>query len=218
MDDHTRQQVHSRAGHAEVFHGDEVLVSREVMRRACECCVGLLKTSVAIAVLGEGGRALWGAAASDGAGSLLDSVRGPRPTGAIDFPLQLDGDADAVLRVLPAAGQTPAAQQAAWLRPLGDLIAVLLRQERELRRCQRTVAQLTCALDSRVLIEQAKGVLADRWGVTPEQAFHSLRAYARSHNAKLHTVAEDVVHRQLQVDHVRPGAVALSSTETPTCQ
>ncbi|WP_258052556.1 ANTAR domain-containing protein [Streptomyces sp. Ru73] len=130
----------------------------------------------------------------------------------------MDGNADAVLRVLPAAGRTPPAQPAARLRPLSDLVAVLLRQERELRRCQRTVAQLTCALDSRVLIEQAKGMLADRWGVTPEQAFHSLRAYARSHSTKLHTVAEGVIHRQLQIDHVRADAIALPSTETPTRQ
>jgi AmiR/NasT family two-component response regulator len=54
-------------------------------------------------------------------------------------------------------------------------------------------AQLQVALDSRVVIEQAKGVLAERMGTTPEAAFDVLRAAARRRRAPLHELAQLVV-------------------------
>jgi AmiR/NasT family two-component response regulator len=54
-------------------------------------------------------------------------------------------------------------------------------------------AQLHVALDSRVVIEQAKGVLAERLSISPEQAFDILRRAARSKRASLHAVADAVV-------------------------
>jgi AmiR/NasT family two-component response regulator len=54
-------------------------------------------------------------------------------------------------------------------------------------------AQLHVALDSRVAIEQAKGVLAERRGITPEEAFDLLRSTARRRRMSLHGLAETVV-------------------------
>jgi AmiR/NasT family two-component response regulator len=54
-------------------------------------------------------------------------------------------------------------------------------------------AQLHVALDSRVAIEQAKGVLAERLNVSPEQAFDVLRRSARSRRMPLHRLAETIV-------------------------
>lgn len=54
-------------------------------------------------------------------------------------------------------------------------------------------AQLEHALESRILIEQAKGVLAERWGVPPEQAFTTLRAAARENRIRVHELARQVV-------------------------
>jgi hypothetical protein len=53
--------------------------------------------------------------------------------------------------------------------------------------------QLQSALDSRVVIEQAKGMLRERVGVSTEGAFELLRAAARSHRMKLNSLAADVV-------------------------
>jgi hypothetical protein len=53
--------------------------------------------------------------------------------------------------------------------------------------------QLQAALDSRVVIEQAKGMLRERVGLSTEGAFELLRAAARSHRMKLHGLAADVV-------------------------
>ena len=57
---------------------------------------------------------------------------------------------------------------------------------------ERTI-QLQIALDSRIVIEQAKGVLAERHRITPDEAFARLRRAARSRRAKLHEVASEVV-------------------------
>jgi PAS domain S-box-containing protein len=54
-------------------------------------------------------------------------------------------------------------------------------------------AQLETALTSRVVIEQAKGMLAERRGISVEEAFQSLRKHARDHNASLQDVATAVV-------------------------
>jgi AmiR/NasT family two-component response regulator len=51
------------------------------------------------------------------------------------------------------------------------------------------VSQLQTALDSRVVIEQAKGVLMERFGLTPEAAFVLLRRAARNERASVHTLA-----------------------------
>jgi GAF domain-containing protein len=71
----------------------------------------------------------------------------------------------------------------------------------ELYRTRRTTTQLQQALDSRVIIEQAKGVLAERMGITTDAAFSRLRAHARDRNKPLRTVADAVVH-----DGLDPGA------------
>lgn len=62
---------------------------------------------------------------------------------------------------------------------------------------ERQVEQLTTALRSRVLIEQAKGFLAARHGVTPDAAFTALRKYARSNHLVIHEVSRQVVEGEL---------------------
>ena len=54
-------------------------------------------------------------------------------------------------------------------------------------------AQLQHALESRIVIEQAKGVLAERFALDIEEAFELLRRAARSHRMKIHTLASRVV-------------------------
>jgi AmiR/NasT family two-component response regulator len=54
-------------------------------------------------------------------------------------------------------------------------------------------AQLENALRTRIVIEQAKGVLAERFALDIEDAFALLRRAARSHRMKIHTLASEVV-------------------------
>jgi GAF domain-containing protein len=80
---------------------------------------------------------------------------------------------------------------------MADIAAVALIQERAMRETRGVVAQLQGALNSRVLIEQAKGVLAERCRVSVDAAFVSMRGYARTHNSRLSDVARDVIEGRL---------------------
>lgn len=60
--------------------------------------------------------------------------------------------------------------------------------------------QLQHALDSRVVVEQAKGMLAARHGVDVNQAFERLRSYARANRLRVHDVARDVVQGATTLD------------------
>ena len=60
-------------------------------------------------------------------------------------------------------------------------------------------AQLQTALDTRVVVEQAKGMVAAKVGCSPQEAFERMRSYARSRNATVHSVAEAVVSLGLSV-------------------
>ena len=80
---------------------------------------------------------------------------------------------------------------------LADVATIGILQHRAVRETSIVNEQLTHALNSRVVIEQAKGVLAERAQLDMEQAFVLLRDYARSHNAKLIDVAHAVVEGRL---------------------
>jgi GAF domain-containing protein len=74
-----------------------------------------------------------------------------------------------------------------------DVATIGLVQVGYTRRHEILLAQLQSALDTRVIIEQAKGILAERQGTTPGEAFSRLRAHARSHNLRLTQLAGDVI-------------------------
>lgn len=66
--------------------------------------------------------------------------------------------------------------------------------------------QLQTALESRVLIEQAKGFLAGREGIDPDVAFQRLRVAARSSHRSLHEVAREVLSGELPAAPTQPGS------------
>ncbi|MEU5689340.1 GAF and ANTAR domain-containing protein [Streptomyces venezuelae] len=76
---------------------------------------------------------------------------------------------------------------------MADVATISLLQQRSTQRTTVLNEQLQTALNSRVLIEQAKGKLAERQGVDMEQAFTALRRYARAHNRRLSDVARALI-------------------------
>lgn len=83
---------------------------------------------------------------------------------------------------------------------LADVATLCLFQQRELCHYRTLSGQLQTALDSRVIIEQAKGVLAERGGVSVTTAFQRMRAFARGSNRKLADVAHGVVDGSLDTE------------------
>jgi GAF domain-containing protein len=80
---------------------------------------------------------------------------------------------------------------------LGDVATIALIQQRAAEDAQLLNEQLQTALGSRIVIEQAKGVLAEYAGLGMDAAFDHLRQYARSHERRLSDLARDVASRDL---------------------
>jgi GAF domain-containing protein len=80
---------------------------------------------------------------------------------------------------------------------LAHAATLALLQDRSTEDSQRITAQLQGALNNRVTIEQAKGVISHLARIGTDEAFGRLLSYARSHAAKLTLVAADVVNRTL---------------------
>ena len=78
-------------------------------------------------------------------------------------------------------------------RAFADLATLSIIQHRTAAESQRLNEQLSAALTSRVVIEQAKGVIAERADVDLAEAFSRLRSYARNHNRRLTDVARAAI-------------------------
>jgi GAF domain-containing protein len=97
-----------------------------------------------------------------------------------------------------------------------DVAAVAILQERTVRETREIMEQLQRALDSRVLIEQAKGILAERAHVGVDAAFVSIRAYSRARNLRLSVVARDVIENRIDTEDLL--AFAHSTTRGLSCR
>lgn len=83
------------------------------------------------------------------------------------------------------------------VRALADVASIGVLQHRALRNAEDLARQLQQALDSRIVIEQAKGVVSHLLGCSVEDAFSLLRSYARRNTLPLRTVAARIVDRSL---------------------
>jgi len=129
------------------------------------------------------------------------------------LPLRLRGQAIGTLNLFHGApGPLPEADLALG-QALADIATIGILQERAIRRGEVLTEQLQAALNSRVIIEQAKGVLAQRGNLTMHAAFDRLRYYARGHNLRLTEVARQIV----ETDHAA-AVLAAPTTAKPTAE
>ena len=116
------------------------------------------------------------------------------------LPLRLRGEAIGAMNLFHGQpGALPEADLALG-QALADVATIGILSERAIRSSELVTEQLQTALNSRVIIEQAKGVLAQRGNLTMAAAFDRLRSYARTHNTRLSEVARQVVETDLAAD------------------
>jgi GAF domain-containing protein len=108
-------------------------------------------------------------------------------------PLRLRDDVIGGLNMFSASPRALSEADLRLSQALADAATIGILQQRAVHRTSVLAEQLQLALNSRVSIEQAKGVIAERHGVTMEVAFEALRRHARDHNLKLNDVASGVV-------------------------
>jgi len=109
------------------------------------------------------------------------------------FPLRLRSQ---VIGALNIFGDSPGRMDegdADIIQALADVATIGILQERDIRQGERLTEQLQGALNSRVVIEQAKGVLAQVHGITVDEAFERLRTQARNRGVKLSDLARRIV-------------------------
>ena len=112
---------------------------------------------------------------------------------ALALPLRLREATLGALNLLSATRIPMGEADVIVARAFADLATLSIVQHRATAEAQRLNEQLSGALTSRVVIEQAKGVISERASVDLAEAFSRLRNYARNSNLRLTNVAEAAV-------------------------
>ncbi|HEX4821784.1 MAG TPA: GAF and ANTAR domain-containing protein [Acidimicrobiales bacterium] len=126
------------------------------------------------------------------------------------LPMRLRGQTIGALNLFHIDRGAMRESDVAAAQALADVATIAILANRAARESQVVNEQLTNALNSRVVIEQAKGMVAERLGLDMEGAFTMLRNHARNHNLKLRALAEDVI-----VGSIAPGALDRAQPRRP---
>ena len=118
-------------------------------------------------------------------------------------PMRLRRQVIGALNLFGRSATPLSAEHLSVVQGLADVATIGLLHERAVRDQVVLAEQLQTALHSRILIEQAKGVLSARTGVDVSTAFQLLRTYARRTGESLTTVADGVVSGTLATDELR---------------
>jgi len=115
------------------------------------------------------------------------------------IPIHLDGTRLGALNLYDERRRGWNEEEVAMATLLADTATAYVANASRLEALRETSGQLQEALDSRVIIEQAKGKLAGENGISMDEAFELLRSHARSNHCSLHSVAEAVVDEYLRL-------------------
>lgn len=112
---------------------------------------------------------------------------------AAAVPMQHSGTTIGVLNMFNTQPDPFNPQTVRIITALAHIATIGILQERAVRSSTLLVEQLQGALNTRIVIEQAKGVLSQKRGLGINEAFDALRAYARGAGLQLTAVARDIV-------------------------
>lgn len=112
------------------------------------------------------------------------------------FPMRLRDDAIGALNLFSREETRFEPDEVGVVQALADVATIAILQERAQARAANLTEQLQSALDSRIVIEQAKGALSHTHGISVDVAFALMRQQARSTNRRLVDVAAEVLERR----------------------
>jgi len=157
-------------------------------------CIDCFRTGVAVSAGNISGLTLWpafqAAALEQGFHSVLAT------------PMKLRGKIIGTMNLFGATVEEVSPRNAAVAQALADVATIGILQERVIQEGHVVEAQLHRALDSRILIEQAKGVIANELSLSMDEAFALLRKYARDRNLTIRSVSEHISNREITVQHI----------------
>ncbi|WP_372983471.1 GAF and ANTAR domain-containing protein [Microbacterium sp.] len=116
------------------------------------------------------------------------------------IPMRLRNTTIGTLNLLRSDTGSPPAEDLSAARAFADVATIGILHERSLREQESLSSQLQTALNSRVMIEQAKGVVSFTAGVSIPDAFTLMRTFARDHGLRLSEVAERIVRRDIRLE------------------
>ena len=120
------------------------------------------------------------------------------------LPLRLRGTVIGALNLFSAETSPLSDDDVAVGQAMADVATIGLLHQRSLHEQTVLSEQLQSALESRVLIEQAKGVLAARAGLSVAEAFTRMRAHARRTSTSLTSIAQAVIEGTIDVNALSP--------------
>lgn len=118
------------------------------------------------------------------------------------LPMRLRGDVIGAVNVFSTSDRHLSSSDVAVGQALADVATIGLLHQRSIREANRLAEQLQVALTSRVVIEQAKGMLAEQLQVDMDEAFTTLRRYSQHHNQKLAEVAHRLLDREISAEEL----------------
>jgi GAF domain-containing protein len=117
----------------------------------------------------------------------------------VGFPLSYNDHRLGAVNVYSLELRRWSAEDLDVLGVFADMATAYLVRTSELAEARQLSQQLQGALDSRVIVEQAKGLLAGELGISVDEAFDRLRSHSRSNNRRLTDVAHEVVHEAFRI-------------------
>jgi GAF domain-containing protein len=109
------------------------------------------------------------------------------------FPMRLRDDTIGTLNIFGSRDHRFEPGEVRIVQALTDVATIAILQERNISRAEALTEQLQGALNSRIIIEQAKGALAQREGVSIDSAFELIRTRARASQQRIVDVAAQVL-------------------------
>ncbi|KUO16977.1 GAF and ANTAR domain-containing protein [Streptomyces dysideae] len=109
------------------------------------------------------------------------------------IPLRLRSRVVGALNLFQTTSHRLGDDDIALAQALADVATIAILQQRTLEQSHVENSQLEYALTSRILIEQVKGVLAERWNTSVDDAFAAFRSYARARHLRLSELATRII-------------------------